>query len=137
MQWDAVMTALSDTLLADEDLVAALGGPHVYDAQSSRPSRVPSVETSMNGDLESEVFNPIAVQFDFWARGRPTIAAIESRLRLLCQDVAQELDGIPCSIRYVDATDIAYPADPGVLHRAVQIEIEVIRQPYAPLAEES
>jgi hypothetical protein len=137
MHWDAILPALSETLLADEELVAALGGPHVYDAQSSKAIRVPSVESMMIDDRETENWNPIGIQFDFWARGRSTIAAIESRIRLLCQDVAQELDGIPCSISFVSATDLSYPADPGVLHRAVQIEIEVIRQQYAPLAEES
>jgi hypothetical protein len=137
MQWDAIAPALYEVLAADAELVAALGGAFIYPAQSSRPAKVPSVEYIMLGDVEREIFNRIIIQFDFWARGLPAAAAIEFRLRCLADDVAQELQGIPCSISFVDATTIAYPADPGVLHRAIQMEFEIVRRRYATPTEES
>ena len=137
MHWDAILPALSETLLADEELVAALGGPYVYPAQSSRPIRVPSVEVLMTGDQDGETFNVISVQFDYWARGMSRAAAIEQRLRALHWDVHRLLDGIPCWCRYLDSTSLAYPADPGVLHRALQFQLEVILGKYATYTEES
>lgn len=123
------MTEVVALLEADTTLIAALGGPYIFEAQSTRPVRVPSVEWLITGDVEEEVFNPITVQFDYWAS--LTIApVVERRLRarLTRQGRFRRLGDIYMATLYEDAFEIEYPAAPGIKHKALRYRMIPLRR---------
>jgi hypothetical protein len=133
MMWDIVIPAWVALLEQDADLVAALGGPHIYPAQAARAVRIPSVEWVIVSDRESELFNPVMVQVDIWARGVAAAAVIERRIRALThRDVSRELvldeyEGLRLWTRYIDSRTHEYRADPGVVHKSIDIQFEPVR----------
>lgn len=133
MRWDYVIEFWTARLLADAALTSVMGySGFVYPGQAARPVKVPSIEYLMMGDVEEELFNPIQVQVDFWARGIKKAAQIERRIRVLTHsDVAQDLGGERMWLRYQDARTTDYPADPGVVHRILDFQFEPIREKYA------
>lgn len=123
-----------ERLNADAQLTALLGGEHIYPASASRPVRVPSMEWILLYDTEDEWTNPIGVQWDFWARGIRVAGLIEKRLRLLSHaDYGQELGGERLWLRYRDGRSLEYPKEPGVVHRALDFEVEPVRSKYTSL----
>jgi hypothetical protein len=136
VRWDQLLPPWIALLEDDGELVASLGGSHIYPAQASRAVVIPSIEYQMISDREAELFGTIALQVDYWARGIAKAGEIERRLRtLLHHDVAFVLGGERLWSRYVDSRTLSYPADPGVLHRALDFEIEAARGKYVPLEE--
>lgn len=132
MRWDAVAVAWTDRLEADPALMQLLGGARIYPANASRPVEIPSVEYLPVVDQEGELFNTIRVQVDFWAHGTVNAWAIEKRLRLLTHhDTAQVLAGMRLWMRYLDGRTVEYPAAPGVVHRILDFEFELIRGKYS------
>ena len=131
MKWDFVVEFWLARLYADAELMAFLGGEHIYPAGPKRPVVVPSVEYVMLDDREGEWLNPIGIQVDYWARGMKKAQEIERRLRLLThQDYGQELGGERLWMNYTDSRTIEYPNDPGVVHRALDFTIETVRLKY-------
>jgi hypothetical protein len=133
MMWDVVLPAWVALLEADEPLIELLGGAHIYPASAARKVRVPSVEYSIVDDRETELFNPMRVQVDYWARGLEAAAAIERRIRMVThRDVARELEvdeyeGLRLWTRYMDSRTHPYPAEQGVVHRSMDFQIEPVR----------
>lgn len=137
MMWPEVLRAYETLLIEDPGLAAELGTDShglvpVYQAQSSRPARVPSVEYTLPlFDLEEENFNPFDVQVDYWARGFEQAATIEFRIRALThRDTARELGGYRLWTLYLDSRSHEYPADPGVYHRSLDIRFAPLRSKY-------
>jgi hypothetical protein len=114
-------------LNGDAQLIAALGGNHIYTAQSVRPVRVPSVEWIIVGDFVEEVFNPITLQLDYWAKGPGPAATIEERLRtLLHRETRRTFGGMDMSTLYEDSHTPDSP-HPGVIHRTLRFRFEPVR----------
>jgi hypothetical protein len=133
MRWWPLLDPWIAQLLNDAQLVALLGASRIYPAQASRPVTIPSVEWQTVADDESESFNVIRIQLDFWARGVEAAGAIERRLRtVLHHETAFELNGERLWSRYIDSRSIDYLNEPGVLHRALDFELEAIRGRYIP-----
>jgi hypothetical protein len=132
MIWDEVMSeAILPMLEADAALIAALGGAHIYAAQSSRPVRIPSVEWVLTDDRYTEVFNPLEVQFDFWAASAASAVEIERRLRtLLHRETRRRIAGIDMATLFTDAFSPTYPK-PGVIHKSLRFRFEPVRHRYA------
>lgn len=132
MRWDFVIEHWTDRLEADALLVSVMGAANfVYPAQASHPVKVPSIEYAIVGDREEELFNPITVQADFWARGIKKAAQMERRIRTVTHsDTAQDVGGERMWLRYLDSIQIDYPADPGVVHKALTFLFEPLREKY-------
>jgi hypothetical protein len=129
--WDKVLPAWVALLQADAELMAALGGAHIYPAQAATAVRIPSVEWLIVNDRETELFNEITVQVDFWARGTGRAATIESRLRMLThRDTSRELGGMRMWTRYLTSRTHQYNAEPGVTHRSLDFLFEPLREKY-------
>ena len=135
MRWDELLPAWVARLLADPELVDLLEGEGaIYPAQAARPVRIPSVEYLTVLDRESELFNPVGLQVDVFARGLDLEARIERRIRMLSHhDTRQDLDGERVWLRYLDSRTVDFPSDPGVVHRILDFELEAIRERYAHL----
>jgi hypothetical protein len=133
MRWDYFIEFWTARLLADPALVSVMGSASgwIYPAQSARPVTVPSVEYTLITDTESELFNPIGIQVDLWARGIKKAAQIERRIRVLTHgDTGQDLGGERVWMRYRDARTLDYPSDAGVIHRTLDFEFEAVRGKY-------
>lgn len=131
MRWDTVLPLLVARWNADAALTTALGGPHIYPANASRPVRIPSIEYLVLGQPEGESFGIIRLRVDFWAKGIALAGVIEKRLYVLThRDVAQVLGTERMWLRFQDGRTLDYEADPGVTHRALDFEIETVRLKY-------
>lgn len=136
MRWDFVFEHWTARLLADPALQSVMGADSgwIHPAQSSRPVGVPSIEYLIIGDVETELFNPISVQVDFWAVGIKKAAQIERCIRRLTHsDVGQDLGGERMWLRYQDGRMVDYVADTKVVHKILTFEFEPVREKYAAL----
>lgn len=135
MRWDFVVEQWIARLNADPALLSVLGGGNlIYPAQASRPVTVPSIEYLVSSDTEGELFNPITVVVDFWARGIKKSAQIERRIRLLTHsDVGQDVGGERMWLQYQDGRTLEYPKEEGVVHRQLEFLFTPMREKYAVL----
>jgi hypothetical protein len=135
MRWPNLMLqGVLPILTGDAQLLAALGGSHIYTAQSVRPVRVPSVEWIIVGDFSEEVFNPLTLQLDFWAVGPAQAAVIEGRLRaLLHRETRRLIGGISTTVRLDEAMTLQHPS-PGVVARSLRFNMDPVRQIYPATA---
>lgn len=105
-----------------------LNGSHIYAASSSRPVRIPSMEWILLDDVETEVFNPIRVQFDIYGE-MEVVRVVERRVRArLTRNLRRVIGGINMSTIYQDSITLAYPAQPGIVHRALRFQFEPVRR---------
>lgn len=133
MMWDEILPLWVALLNGDAELVAELGGERIYPAQSARPVEIPSVEYTLPfSDVEEENFNPFTVQMDYWARGVPSAAVIERRIRAIThRDTAREIEGYRLWTQYQDSRSHEYPAELGVVHRSLDFRFTPLRDKYA------
>lgn len=132
MRWDFVMEHWSARLLADAALISVMdSADFIFPAQASRAVRIPSIEYSIVGDREEELFNPITFQADFWMRGMKKAAQVERRIRVLTHsDNSQILGGERMWLRYLDSQELDFPSEPGVTHKVLQFLAEPLRELY-------
>lgn len=130
MNWGEVMgNAIVPMLEDDAVLIGATGlaGKYIFAGQASRPVRIPSLEWVLIDDILTEVFNPMEVQFDYWAKNIEQAQVIEGRLRtLLHRDTRRVLAGINMSTLYLDSFTHEYP-QPGITHRSLRFRFEPVR----------
>lgn len=132
MMWDVVLDAWVTLLEADATLTTLMGGSvYVFPAQSNRPVRVPSIEFDIIDEREEELFNPILVQVDYWAK-QEDAPAIERRIRELThRDTARTLGDHRMWTMLIETRSHEYPADRGVIHRSMDFEFKPLRSRYA------
>jgi hypothetical protein len=131
MLWDEVMgNAIIPMLEDDAELVGPTGLDwlYIFAAPASRPIRIPSVEWIIIGEQETEVFNPIDVQFDIYARA-PELYVIERRIRArLTRDTRRTIAGINMSTLFTDSYVIDFLSQPGVTHKVLRYRLEPVRR---------
>ena len=141
MRWDEVMEAVEAYLNADALLVGEMGGSlKIWPAETSRTVQYPSIEWTVTTDIETEVFNPVLVQFDIYAPANYTTgktpqqvcAAIERRLRRLLGERRgmRDIGGVQMLMSFSDARTFPVP-EPDVFARQVDFLFEPIRERYA------
>lgn len=157
MMWHRVIPAWLALLIADQALMQALNGvavtpaqaaamtpdelqealaqSHIYPAQAARKVGVPSVEYTLPIiDRETELFNPITIQVDYWVRGVNRAAVIENRLRTLThRDTSRVIGGMRMWTRYLDSRSHEYRAAEGVTHQSLDFLFEPLRSKYQDL----
>lgn len=128
MRWDFAITEWRSHLVDDAELVALLGGRHIYPASSARQVRIPSVDYRIITDTIDENFNDLTVQVDLWAEGPRVAGLIERRIRMLThKDVYQVLGNERWLLQYEDGRTLDFPSDPGVIHRALDFRFSLLR----------
>jgi hypothetical protein len=137
MMWHVFVPAWVALLEADPELTAALGLDDdgeipIYRASAARKHRVPSIEYIMPDDRETELFNPVIFQVDYWAYERHA-ALIERRIRRLThRDVARrfevnEYETLYMWTRFIRAVEHEYPAEQGVVYKSLDFQFEPLR----------
>ncbi|HEY8504974.1 MAG TPA: hypothetical protein VIL46_10355 [Gemmataceae bacterium] len=127
MTWDAAISALLAELQADAELIALLGGPHIYRSSEIRELRVPSVTYTIVSAPPTETTLSILTQWDVFAGSLDQLVAIERRLRRLLHWVGwRDVGGVSMSSVYVDSRDHR-PPGPGRWHRSLDFRHEPVR----------
>lgn len=126
MNWPDVMREIVLLLESDTELIDALGGAYIFPAPSTRPVRIPSIEWRIVSDYEEEVFNPITVQFDYWAKA--TEYRIETRLRVRLNRPGRfrTIGGIYMATLFEDSFDVEY--EPGFRHKMMRFQFIPLRR---------
>jgi hypothetical protein len=125
---DAVEKAMKVALLADTDLVAALGGNYVGPWERGRERRVPSVRYRLVADPVTERVARITYQVDCWAEGRAALNTIVDRVqRVLHGERRRTVGGIEMATLCVDGRELDDP-QPGVLRYSMDFRFEPVRE---------
>lgn len=128
MRWVDALDAALAVLTADTELLAALGGAHVYRMGASREPRMPSVEWFVVSTAPGESTQVLRTQWDLWAPSMASALMIETRLRaLLDHRRIATLGGVQMWVRLEDARDLPDP-EPGVIHRLLEFVFEPVRE---------
>jgi hypothetical protein len=137
MTWDVVMGEVIIPLLEDDaQLIAILGGLHIYAQDASRPITTPSIVWDLLDDDVTELFNPIDVQFDYFTRGVPNVRTareegvmIERRLHaLLHWPTRRNVYDLNMGARFQPPSfSLDYP-EPGVFHRGLRFTFDPARR---------
>lgn len=126
MMWTTVVPKIIARLLADTDLVEALGGPHIYRNRTRKTTQIPGVYWKLVDEGVGENTSEVRIQWDIWANSTAVQAAIANRLyALMHKDLHWEVDGLLLWSQYVESGDVNNnqadipEEEQGVLHIAL------------------
>jgi hypothetical protein len=127
MTWVELLEALFATVLADEEILEILGGPHLFELSEEREIQVPSIGYTLVFDGEEEIVNPVLVQWSLF--GDPdTLIALEERLRqLVTARAPREIGGVLMRMMYDGGRSHPSP-QPGVRYRSFDVRYESARR---------
>lgn len=128
MRVDEVIVAVMAHLVADPELVNALGGEHIFRYSANREPQVPSLEYLRVSNAEGENTEEVLIQFDIWGKGAANAMAIERRVRALPSRQPKVIGGILMKCSYEDSRDHDDP-DAGVAHHSVDLRFETALAP--------
>lgn len=127
MRWPDALEALLARVIGDPELLATLGGPHIYRAGEYREIRIPSVQYTVITATLAETMEPLLTQWDIFAASVGQLVAIERRLRQLLHWVGwREVGGVVIGSEYVESRDHP-PPDPGRWHRSIDFRHQPVR----------
>lgn len=130
MMWDHVMAYVQSLLIADA-VLEPLFGTNVRKAGVS-DLLIPSIEWTLLGDGESELWAPMLVQFDVWTSVAADARTAERRLRsLFHKDTSVTFDAYTVFTSYSDGADLATPDRANHVGRAVRFRFTPLREQYA------
>lgn len=130
MMWHEVMERIIAIVRADDSLAMIYGG-QLRQANAIGDFAVPGLEWTLIGDSETEIWEPVVVQFDQWVRKEDDLVRSERRLRgLFHKDLQFEVDNLLLWGQYLDGTSLPAPARSGVIGRALRFRFTPYRQQY-------
>lgn len=135
MMWDQVLERLKVLLAADVILAAIFAERMRMATFTGLPfSPVePTLEWSLIGDAEGELWAPCIIQFDLWASEMAELIAGERRLRTMFhQPLPFDIGGgVKVWGEYSDGTMLASPSRDGFAGRAIRFRFTPLRSQYA------
>jgi hypothetical protein len=127
MQWPTTLVALLDRVEQDHEILALLGGPHVYHLPDRREYHIPMIAYTVIYSRETEVYEPFLIQWDVIAPANQ-IHALHARLRrLVSSDSPRLVGGHPLRMLYEDGR-IHAPPEPGIRRHSFDVRYEPVRQ---------
>lgn len=136
MKWDWVVERLCDVTAADAGLVAIFGSNMRY--AGSKKYSTPILEHQFIGDSESELWNPILMQWDIWTLNASDMTAAERRLRILFhQELPIPIGGMMMWCQFEDGEMLSSPDRDNVFGRAVRFRFTPLRSLYDPVPSDS
>lgn len=129
MMWDQVLLRLVDLIKTDQTLHGIFG-------DNSRMAgtgklEIPSIEWSLVGDSETELWAPCIIQFDLWHTLPAKIVEAERRLRILFHtSLPATFDGLTMWCEYIDGDILASPDRNNFAGRAVRFKFTPLRSKY-------
>lgn len=131
MMWDHVMERVVAEILMD-DVLATIYGDAVR-AAGTGEQIVPSLEWTLVGDTENELWAPMIVQFDQWTKTGEQNRRSEFRLRQLYhRDVPRTIAGDTMMwTMYSDGAVLAMPDRSNFIGRTIRFTFTPLRAKYA------
>lgn len=131
MIWDRFLVALMQEV-ADDPTVAGVVGSRVIFATEGADYVVPGLEVSVLSDTVSELWNPLTIQFDIFARTFEQCAAVERVLRSRYHSqIPVTIGGMDVFAQYSDGTVLQLPARDKFFARAVRFTFTPLRAAYS------
>jgi hypothetical protein len=127
VKWAETIEILLARVSADPEMLAALGGDHVYRAGEHSEPRVPGVYYTIISSGFVEVFEPMETQWDVFVRSPEVLVTVERRLRKLLHWPGWRLiEGTQVSSLYEEGRDHPEP-EFDVLHRSLDFTHSPVR----------
>lgn len=128
MRWDEVIPAcVVEPVLADADVVSALGTDPVFFMAGEREFSVPSMRWTLIANPEGENFEEALLQLDFWVRSVAQAVTLVRALRLLLHhEIEVTIGGIKLWSKYVDSRPVRTVRD-GIVEGSLDFRLTYIR----------
>lgn len=132
MIWDEVMARVRVKITTDPVLFAIFGDSY-RKAAPANDLIVPVIEWNLLGNTETELWEPMLLQFDLWTNDAALNRRAERRLRSMFSSHTNQidLDGFTMLTEYSDGADLAAPTRSGYVGRGVRFRFIPLRQQYA------
>lgn len=135
MMWDHVIRRVLAAIADDSELSAIYGARVRAAAVGDFDPSVATLEYTLIGDTEGELWSPVILQLDQWAPKFDVVTRSERRLRgLFHRDLPVDFDGLAMWCQYQDGSTLAAPNRDGVSGRGIRFRFTPIRERYAGLA---
>lgn len=126
MRWPDVILAITTAAAADETLAGIYG--EAIRQKGNHKLKIPSLEYMLISDTESEVFEPIVVQWDQFSLNTEDLIAGEGALRALFDhELGVVIGGITLLCQFTDGAILETPSGDNYYARAVRFEFEPVR----------
>lgn len=131
MMWDQVMKRVIAELEHDP-VIAEIFQGHIRMAGTG-DQQIPVLEWTLIGDIETELWAPMIVQFDLWTASAASTRSGEFHLRALySEDLPIVLNGdLQMWAQYTDGSMLATPDRANFVGRAIRFRFTPLRWKYA------
>lgn len=118
--WDLVLESCVSLLQTDQQLIALLGGPHIYRGKSLPQIQTPGVFWTIIANTLGENYAPVSIQWDIFANDTDAVSKIELRIyRLMHSDLPVTFGTLTMWSLFQTGFDFA-EEDETISHRAVE-----------------
>ena len=130
MRWDDVVLACRTAAVADPVLAGIYGEDAIRMGATAQDFRVPGLEYQIIGDTETELWEPIIMQWDQWTADYADLVASERALRKLFDHrLPVEIEGVYMFSVFTDGASLVDAPDrAGFYGRAVRFRLSPIRE---------
>lgn len=130
MRWDDVVLACRTEAAADPVLAGIYGADAIRMGATAQDFRVPGLEYQIIGDTETELWEPIIMQWDQWTADYADLVASERALRKLFDHrLPVEIEGVYMFSVFTDGASLVDAPDrAGFYGRAVRFRLSPIRE---------
>lgn len=127
MRWDDVLLVTSEAVMADITLVGIYGDN--VRLKGSQVHTVPGLEYTLISDVETELFEPVVIQWDQYAPTLEDLISGERALRrLFDQELQVSIGGVPMFCEFIDGVELEAPSGDNCYARAVRFSFHPIRE---------
>lgn len=116
--------------MADADVQSVLGNPPAFFMEGEREFKVPSMRWQRIANPESENWEEVLVQFDWWVRSlEDSITLARALRRLLHREIPFTVDGVHLWSKYVDSRPLTGARD-GTIAESMDFRLTYPRERY-------
>lgn len=126
MRWPDVLLGVAGVAKVDSVLVPIYG--NAIRLQGADAHTVPSLDLLLVSDQETELWEPIVIQWSQWTTSLDDLIASERRLRdLFVHEFATDVGGVTVFSEFLDGVALESPTRDNVHGRAIRIALEPLR----------
>jgi hypothetical protein len=126
MRWPDVTEAMAQAATADV-VLAGVYGSNIR-MKGAQEHAVPGLEYTLVSDVETELWEPMVVQWDQYALTLDDLIASERALRaLFSSDLATTIGAVAVYCEFLDGVNIEAPSGDNCYARAIRFAIEPLR----------
>ncbi len=126
MRWPDVTLAITTAAAANTVLEGIYG--QAIRQKGNHKLAIPSLEYLLISDTESEVFEPVVIQWDQFALSTADLIAGEAALRALFDhELGVTIEGVSMLCQFIDGSILETPSGDNYYARALRFEFEPVR----------